>query len=53
MSMGLRKDIYEPGLCPEAEHIQKQLMQFKTNYRDMKLAEMKADILHKVIKKFS
>ena len=44
---------YEPGLCPVAERIQKQLMQFKTNYRDMKLAEMKADILHKVIKKFS
>ena len=44
---------YEPGLCPVAEGIQKQLMQFKSNYRDMKLAEMKADILHKVIKKFS
>lgn len=44
---------YEQGLCPVAECIQKQLMQFKTNYRDMKLAEMKADILHKVIKKFS
>ncbi len=44
---------YEPGLCPVAEHIQKQLMQFKTNYRDMELAEMKADILHRVIKKFS
>ena len=44
---------YEPGLCPVAERIQKQLMQFKTNYRDMKLAEMKADILQKVIKKFS
>ncbi len=47
------KIYYEPGLCPEAEHIQKQLMQFKTNYRDMKLVEMKADILRKVIKKFS
>jgi len=47
------KIYYEPGLCPAAEHIQKQLMQFKTNYRDMKLAEMKADILRKVIKKFS
>lgn len=44
---------YEPGLCPVAEDIQKQLMQFKTNYRDMKLAEMKADILRGVIKKFS
>ena len=47
------KVYYEPGLCPVAERIQKQLMQFKTNYRDMKLAEMKADILHKVIRNFS
>ena len=44
---------YEAGLCPVAENIQKQLMQFKTNYRDMKLAERKADILRAVIKKFS
>jgi len=44
---------YEPGLCPVAEPIQAQLMQFKTNYRDVKLAEIKADILRKVIKKFS
>lgn len=44
---------YEPGLCPVAERIQKQLMQFKTNYRDLKLAEQKAEILKKVIKKFS
>lgn len=44
---------YEPGLCPVAECIQKQLMQFKTNYRDIRLAEMKAAILRKVIKKFS
>ena len=44
---------YESGLCPVAERVQKQLMQFKTNYRDMKLAEMKADVLRRVIKKFS
>ena len=44
---------YEPGLCTVAERIQKQLMQFKTNYRNMKLAEMKADTLHKVIRNFS
>ena len=47
------KVYYEPGLCPVAEHIQKQLMQFKTNYRDMQLAEMKSDILYKVIKQFT
>jgi perosamine synthetase len=44
---------YEKGLCPVAETVQKQLMQFKTNYRDMELAEIKADILRKVIRKFS
>ena len=44
---------YELGLCPVAERIQKQIMQFKANYRDLKLAEMKAGILRKVIKKFS
>lgn len=44
---------YESGLCPIAERVQKQLMQFKTNYRDIELAEMKAGILYKVIKKFT
>ena len=41
---------YEKGLCPVAERVQKKIMQFKTNYRDMDLAEHKADILHKIIK---
>jgi len=44
---------YGSGLCPVAERIQNQLMQFKTNYRDLKLAEMKAEILRKIIRKFS
>jgi perosamine synthetase len=44
---------YPPGLCPAAEQIQPKIMQFKTNYRSIKLAEMKADILRRVIKKFS
>jgi perosamine synthetase len=43
---------YEKGLCPVAEMIQPKLMQFKTNYRELKLAEIKAKILSKVIKKF-
>lgn len=43
---------YEKGLCPVAEEIQTKIMQFKTNYRDTKLAEMKAVALNKVIKKF-
>lgn len=42
---------YEKGLCPIAEYVQPKIMQFKTNYRDIKLAEEKANILHKVIKK--
>lgn len=43
---------YEKGLCPVAERIQPKIMQFKTNYRDLRLAQAKADILLKVIKKF-
>lgn len=41
---------YEQGLCPNAERIQPKIMQFKTNYRDVMLAEKKADILRKVIR---
>ena len=44
---------YSKGICPVAEEIQPQIMQFKTNYRDPKLAEYKADILHQTIKKVS
>ncbi len=41
--------VYKPGLCPVAEKIQPQIMQFKTNYRNMDVAKKKADILHKLI----
>lgn len=44
---------YEEGLCLTAEKIQKKLMQFKTNYRNTELAEKKADVLYKLIKKYS
>ena len=44
---------YEEGICPVAEKIQAELMQFKTNYRDLSLAKSKAKILKKVINKFS
>jgi perosamine synthetase len=44
---------YPRGLCPVAERIQPKIMQFKTNYRDVELAERKADILRKVIKRFA
>ena len=44
---------YEPGLCPVSENIQPKIMQFKTNYRDLHLAEQKAEALMKTIKKYS
>lgn len=43
---------YEEGLCPVAEKVQKQIMQIKTNYRDLELAKRKADILYQIIKKY-
>jgi len=43
---------YEKGICPVAESVQPKIMQFKTNYRDLKLAQVKADILLKTIKGF-
>ncbi len=44
---------YKKGLCPVAESIQPQVMQFKTNYRDLSIAEEKAKILKQLIKKLS
>ena len=43
---------YEVGLCPVAETIQPKIMQFKTNYRDLKLAAYKAEVLRKTIEYF-
>ena len=43
---------YGPGLCPTAETIQPKLLQFKTNYLDLAIAERKADALVKTIKYF-
>lgn len=43
---------YEEGLCPHAERVQKKIMQFKTNYRDISLASQKAEVLKKLIKKY-
>tara|TARA_R110000824_G_scaffold5699_2_gene26325 strand:+ start:105 stop:1310 length:1206 start_codon:yes stop_codon:yes gene_type:complete len=42
---------YKKGLCPVAEDVQKKLMVFKTNYRDLKLAEYKSKVLEEVINK--
>jgi len=38
------------GLCPVAEALQPKLMQFKTNYRDLKEAEKKTEALKKLIR---
>lgn len=43
---------YEAGLCPVAEMVQKQMMQMKTNYRDLELAKQKADILYQLIRQY-
>ncbi len=48
-----KKIDYPQGLCPVAEKIQPKIMQFKTNYRDLELAEKKADILRNVIQMFA
>ena len=40
---------YKEGLCPVAEEIQKRLMVFKTNYRNLDLARYKAYCLMKTI----
>jgi perosamine synthetase len=36
---------YAPGLCPVAESVQPGLLQFKTNYLDMAVAERQANAL--------
>ena len=40
---------YEKGLCPIAEEIQKRMMVFKTNYRNLDLARYKANRLKRTI----
>jgi perosamine synthetase len=41
---------YEKGACPVAEAVQPQMMQFKTNYRNLEIAKQKAESLRKTIK---
>ena len=43
--------VYDRGLCPVAESIQPKLMQFKTNYRNLEVARIKAEALRKTIDK--
>ncbi|MBC8301480.1 MAG: aminotransferase class I/II-fold pyridoxal phosphate-dependent enzyme [Pelagibacterales bacterium] len=46
----LKKTKYKHRIfTPIAEKIQKEIMQFKTNYRDLKVAQIKANILKKLI----
>lgn len=45
-------DSYREGLCPIAEEIQPQLMQFKTNYWNLSEAESQANILRKTLLSF-
>ena len=40
---------YSVGICPIAEEIQPQIMQFKTNYRNLDIAKHKANILNELI----
>lgn len=44
---------YKRGLCPVAEMIQPQLLQFKTNYWDLSKAYEQADILRKTLTAFN
>ena len=38
-----------PGICPIAERLQKRIMAFKSNYRDIEIAKEKANILSELI----
>ena len=38
-----------PGLCPISEGLQERVMCFKTNYRDLSVAQEKIDILIKLL----
>jgi len=42
---------YTKGICPVAEDLQKKIMQFKTNYRFLSIANKKANILKNLINK--
>ena len=43
---------YKKGICPIAESVQPKIMQFKTNYRDLEIAKIKAQALKRTIKKY-
>jgi perosamine synthetase len=43
---------YKKDLCPIAEFLQPRMIQLKTNYWDLKEAEVQAEALLKTIKNF-
>lgn len=45
--------MYKQGLCPNAEHVQQRLVQFKTNYWRLEDARRQADILRRTLASFS
>jgi hypothetical protein len=45
--MGQQK--FDVGLCPIAEDLQKKLMVFKTNYRNLGEARIQANLLYELI----
>lgn len=45
----LGRQVFQPGLNPVAEHLQKNIMSFKTNYLDMQRLESNAKILSDLI----
>ena len=47
------RNMYDAGLCSNAEHLQRRLFQFKTNYWDIEQAKQQAEILHKSLKIFN
>ncbi len=47
------KSKYQRGLCPIAEQLQQQLMQFKTNYWNLAEGKKQAEVLTKTLVSFS
>lgn len=43
---------WKPGLCPHAEAVQPELLQFKTNHLDLQVASEQADVLGQTIRFF-
>ncbi len=44
--------LFEEGLCPNAEFLQPRMIQFKTNYWNLDDAKKQAEILYKTLKQF-